>query len=329
MLIVYVLIAIILASFGFLYWMMIRLYQKNKEIDEKNVFLDELLKKSGISMYKAKRVDHQIFYYFKKEIQINKNRQKEIEMALWDAIRNNEFKLQYQPQLNLINNKIASLEALLRWNNPTLGEVDPAEFIPLVEKTGLISLIGEWTLYTACRTNKLWQTQGLSPVSVAVNISPAQFSYHNIAKLIASALDKTKLDPQFLEIEITENAIMEDIDVAIERLNEIKRMGVKISIDDFGTGYTSIKYIKHLPIDMIKIDQSFIKDVPYNKNDAAITNAIISLAHQLGLKVVVEGVETEEQAKFLVKHHCDIAQGYYFSKPLTETEIVEKLFSFS
>lgn len=322
----YVLAIILFASLGFLYWLMIRLYQKSKDIDEKNAFLDELLRNSGISMYKTKNIDHQMFYYFKKEATpVDRTRQNKIESSLWKAVNHNEFDLHYQPQINLIDNKIVGVEALLRWNNPVIGDVDPAEFIPLVEETGLISLIGEWTFFAACRTNMLWQQRGLHPIYVSINISPKQFAYQNIAELIATALKETRLKPHYVEIEITENVVMEDIELAVKRLNEIKRLGVKISIDDFGTGYTSLKYLKYLPIDKIKIDQSFISGIPDNKNDAAIVSAIIALAHQLELQVVVEGVETATQLQFLQEHHCDIAQGYYFNKPLNENEIIELL----
>ena len=321
----YILIGFLVIGLAYLYWTVFRLHRKHIEANEKNAFLDELLRNTGISMYKTKRIDGEVLYYFKKDAPIETDRNRQIGPALRNALINNELILYYQPKFDLTAKKIVGAEALLRWNNPALGLIDPLEFIPLTEETGLIINIGEWALYEACRANKSWQDQGYEPISIAVNISAKQFNYQNIPELISRVLTNSGLNPSYLELEITESAIMEDVELGIKRLNEIKKMGVKISIDDFGTGYTSIKYLKHFPIHAVKIDQSFIKDLPEDKNDAAITAAVIALAHQLELIVVAEGVETQEQLAFLTEHACDIIQGYYVAKAAPEEEFLSLL----
>jgi EAL domain-containing protein (putative c-di-GMP-specific phosphodiesterase class I) len=212
------------------------------------------------------------------------------------------------------------MEALVRWQHPTNGLIPPMQFIPLAEETGLIVPIGEWVLRTACARNKSWQEQGLPPLCISVNLSARQFAYENLLQDVARALNETGLDAAFLELEITESMVMHDPEHAIELLNNLKAMGISISIDDFGTGYSSLSYLKRFPIDSLKIDRSFIKDLPLDGNDAAITQAIIAMAHGLKLKVIAEGTETGEQLSFLRAHECDEMQGYYFSKPLPERE---------
>lgn len=325
MVIAFLLAIFLIISTACLAWTAFHLEQKYREIGEKNAFLDELLKNAGITMYKAQRIEGDVFYYFKKDSPLETEKNKQIVPALWNAINNNELVLHYQPKLTLSDNKIVGVEALLRWNNPTLGLIDPVEFIPLTEETGLISHIGEWALREACRVNKAWQNQGYGHISVAVNISPKQFAQQSMPELISKILIETGLQPEYLELEITENAIMENIELATKKLTQIQRMGVRVAVDDFGTGYTSIKYLKHFPLHAIKIDQSFIKELPLNKNDAAITSAVIALAHKLGLTVIAEGVETSEQMAFLLEHNCDVIQGYYFAKPESEEELRQRL----
>jgi len=284
--------------------------------------LEDLQRNADVAMYKAKRAGSGIFQYFTKEMNLTAHEHIQMEAALRKAISNNEFVLYYQPKLNLKDGNIIGVEALIRWESTEFGIMNPAQFIPLAEETGLIMQIGEWALREACRTNKAWQTEGYQPVCVAVNLSPKQFRHQDITQLVASILAETRLSPEYLELEITETAIMDNVESAINKLNDIKQIGVKISIDDFGTGYTSISYLKKFPISVLKIDQSFIKGIPENQNDTAITSAVIALAHSLDMKVVAEGVETPEQLQYLANHHCDIVQGYYLSRPLPKQKII-------
>ncbi len=287
--------------------------------------LEDLQKNADKAMYKAKKAGGSIFQYFTKEMNLEAHEHIQLETALRKAIQNNEFVLYYQPKLNLSDGSLNSLEALIRWDNPELGMISPAKFIPLAEDTGLIMQIGEWVLQEACRANKAWQDQGYQPICVSVNLSPKQFRHQDIALLVANVLANTGLDPQYLELEITETAVMDNVEIAICKLNDIKRMGVKMSVDDFGTGYSSISYLRQFPISILKIDQSFIKGIPTNQNDLAITSAIIALAHSLDMKVVAEGVENADQLQYLADNNCDIVQGYYLSRPLPESKIILQL----
>lgn len=284
--------------------------------------LEDLQHNADIAMYNAKLAGSGVFQYFTKEMNREAHEHIQLEVSLRKAINNNEFILHYQPKLHLSDGGIAGVEALIRWESPELGFISPSEFIPLAEETGLILQIGEWALREACQTNKAWQTEGYQPISVAVNLSAKQFQHPDIAQLVQSILKETGLESKYLELEITETAVMENVDSAINKLNDIKNMGVKISIDDFGTGYTSISYLKKFPISLLKIDQSFIKDIPNNQNNTAITSAVIALAHTLGMEVIAEGVETAEQLQYLADNQCDTVQGYYLSRPLSESKIV-------
>lgn len=286
------------------------------------VSLEDLQHNADIAMYNAKRAGSGVFQYYTKGMNREAHEHIQLEVSLRKAIHNNEFVLYYQPKLHLSDGSIAGVEALIRWENPELGFINPAEFIPLAEETGLILPIGEWALREACQTNKAWQTEGYQPISVAVNLSAKQFQHPDIAQLVKSILKETGLEAKYLELEITETAVMENVESAINKLNDIKNMGVKISIDDFGTGYTSISYLKKFPISLLKIDQSFIKDIPQNQNNTAITSAVIALAHTLGMEVIAEGVETAEQLQYLADNQCDTVQGYYLSRPLSESKIV-------
>lgn len=287
--------------------------------------LEELTKNADMAMYKAKRSGGGVYQYYTKEMDRIAHEHIKIEEALRKAISENEFVLSYQPKLNLADGMIVGVEALIRWESPKLGIVSPGKFIPLAEESGLIIPIGEWALREACRANKSWQNLGYKPISMAVNLSAKQFRHQNIALLVEQVLKETGLDPQYLELEITETAVMDDLESTVNRLKDIKGMGVQISIDDFGTGYTSIHYLKQFPISGLKIDQSFIKGIPDNQDDVAITSAVIALAHNLGIKVVAEGVETAEQLRYLADHNCDIVQGYFLSRPLSETNILLQL----
>lgn len=287
--------------------------------------LEDIQRHIDIAMYKAKHAGGGIFQYFSKEMNTEVHQQMQLEMALRKAISNNEFILHYQPLLNLKNGKIHGVEALIRWENPELGLVSPAQFIPLAEENNLIMQIGEWTLKEACRANKAWQEEGYAPIKMAINLSAKQFQHPDIAQIVENVLLETGLNPDYLELEITEAAIMVDVKNAAQKLMELKKMGVHIAIDDFGTGYTSISHLKKFPVDILKIDQNFIKGIPSNHNESAITNAIIALAHSLKMTVVAEGVETAEQLQYLANNHCNIVQGYYLSRPLPEQKIILQL----
>lgn len=282
--------------------------------------LQSLLKNADVAMYRAKELGKNNFQFYSAQMNIHTLERLALESSLRGALERNEFVLHYQPKVDIRSGRIIGMEALVRWQHPTKGLIPPMQFIPLAEETGLIVPIGEWVLRTACARNKSWQEQGLPPLCIAVNLSARQFTYENLLKDVARVLNETGLDAAFLELEITESMVMHDPEHAIELLNKLKTMGISISIDDFGTGYSSLSYLKRFPIDSVKIDRSFIKDLPLDGDDAAITQAIIAMAHGLKLKVIAEGAETGEQLSFLRAHECDVMQGYYFSKPLPEHE---------
>jgi len=239
-----------------------------------------------------------------------------LETRLKRAIEKEEFKLFYQPQVDLETGKMVGMEALLRWEVSDLGMMPPSEFIPVAEETGLIVPLGEWVLRTACAQNKQWQNAKLPPISVSVNLSGRQFHHQNLVEKVEAALRESRLEPQWLDLEITETYAMQDSDFTLATLKDLKRMGVHISMDDFGTGYSSLSQLKHFPIDTLKIDRSFIKDLASDPKEEAIVSAIIVLAHSLGMDVVAEGVETREELAIVKKHRCDKIQGYLFSRPI-------------
>ncbi|HEX2548471.1 MAG TPA: EAL domain-containing protein [Gammaproteobacteria bacterium] len=283
--------------------------------------LEDLLKNADMAMYKAKRAGGGVYQYYTEEMNLEASAYIELESKLRKAILNNEFILHYQPKYTIKDGQICGVEVLIRWESPEQGLIMPEKFIPIAEETGLIMQIGEWVLREACKTNKTWQDQGFNPVSIAVNVSAKQFKHQDLIKLVQDVLQETGMAAEYLELEITETAIMENVESAITKLIAIEKMGVKVSIDDFGTGYTSISYLKQFPISILKIDKSFIKGIPLNQNDNAIASGVIALAHSLGLLVVAEGVETNEQLQYLAEHNCDIVQGYYLSKPLSNAKI--------
>ena len=239
-----------------------------------------------------------------------------LETDLRNAALRNEFVLYYQPKASCANGHITGAEALLRWNNPRRGIVSPDQFIPLLEETGLIVTVGRWVLEEACRQLKAWQDEGIALPSVSVNLSARQLQSDSLLKDIADTLASSGLRPGCLDLEITESMLMQNADTAIRTLSGLKKMGVTISLDDFGTGYSSLAYLKRFPIDAVKVDRSFVRDIAADSDDASITRAVITMAHHLKLKVVAEGVETAAQLALLISHHCDIIQGYFFSRPL-------------
>ncbi|MEK0317292.1 EAL domain-containing protein [Cohnella sp. 56] len=242
---------------------------------------------------------------------------------LGQAIDRNQLLVYYQPQLHIRTGRIMGVEALLRWQHPTLGIVSPGEFIPIAEETGQIIPIGEWVLRQACAQIKAWQDNGMEPFTVSVNLSPRQFEQSSIVDTVSAALTDTGLDARYLELEITEGMTM-DVERSSATLNELKKLGVKISVDDFGIGYSSLNYLKRFPIDTLKIDQSFIRDCTTDESDAMIIKTIISMAHHLNMNVIAEGIETPEHLIFLQQHLCDEGQGYLFSRPLPADQFLQE-----
>jgi EAL domain-containing protein (putative c-di-GMP-specific phosphodiesterase class I) len=245
--------------------------------------------------------------------------------ALRFALERGEFELHYQPCVDLNSGEIRSVEALIRWQRPEHGTIPPGLFIPLAEETGLIIPIGEWVLRTACVQAKAWQGIGNRNLRVAVNVSARQFSQKNLAELVQRTLIESGLEARYLELELTESALLNDNEALTETLRQLKHIGVSLSLDDFGTGYSSLSHLRRFPIDIVKIDRSFINDVTTNVNDASIANAIIAMARSLDVYSIAEGVETESQAAFLKKNHCDAIQGYYLSRPQHATAITQIL----
>lgn len=281
--------------------------------------LDELIRCAENALYQAKIRGGNTYCFFTQEMDAEARAKMEMEILLRDAAGNGELQVVYQPKISSIDGHIVGAEALIRWNNPVLGNVSPVRFIPLAEETGLINQIGEWVLHQVCGQIRSWQDQGLGRIKIAVNLSGHQFRRHDINLLVETMLHRYDVPAAALDLEITESILMEDTDKAIKVLQQLKQIGVTISLDDFGTGYSSLAYLKHFPIDSLKIDKSFVDSVHHNSGDAAIACTIISLAKNLKMNVIAEGVETEPQFKFLQAQGCDQIQGYYFSKPVTAT----------
>lgn len=281
---------------------------------------EELLKQADISMYKAKQNGGNQFLFYEEHQQLEVIETLELENGLRKAIEQNELSLFYQPKVNIRSGQTYGVEALIRWNHPTLGIVSPMNFIPIAEKTGLIVPIGEWVLRTACEKAKMLLDQNIE-IRISVNVSMVQLLQDNFVKTIADILSSVDLPAKFLELEITETVAMKHKEFTIKVLSALKNMGVKLAIDDFGTGYSSLNYLKEMPIDIIKIDKSFIWDMKESKFDLTLIESIISVCHSLNLTVIAEGVETEEQYELLRMKDCDDVQGYLFSKPLPEKEL--------
>jgi diguanylate cyclase (GGDEF)-like protein/PAS domain S-box-containing protein len=281
---------------------------------------DTLLRNADAAMYKAKHHGGNTFRFYTGDMNAEAMRRLELESGLHRALGHNELILHYQPMLNLTTGEVSDAEALLRWRTDDGGLISPAEFIPIAEQTGLILPIGEWVLRTACMQARRWQLSGME-MRVAVNLSTRQFRDHNLADMVRKCLAESELPPRLLKLEITESAVMDDADVATDILNELKKQGVQISVDDFGTGYSSLAYLRRFPIDQIKIDRSFVQDMSENTDAAAIVRSIISLARNLRLQTVAEGVETEAQRDLLVQAGCDLLQGFLFSRPLPAENI--------
>ena len=238
-----------------------------------------------------------------------------MENGLRRALENNEFEIHYQPQIAIDGGSIIGAEALLRWRHPQRGLIMPDEFIPVAEDTGLIVPIGEWVLRTACAQYAEWRHNGLPPIRLAINISARQLRQKNLAEIVAEVLATNGISPADLELEITETSLVQNTDGAAVALRELKKLGMMLSLDDFGTGYSSLSYLRRFPIDVLKIDRSFVRDISSDPSDAVLVRAIIDLAHSLGMTTVAEGVESSAQLYFLRSHKCNFAQGYFIGRP--------------
>jgi diguanylate cyclase (GGDEF)-like protein/PAS domain S-box-containing protein len=282
--------------------------------------VDELLRNADLAMYQAKAEGRNAYRLFAANMNTVAREAIVLETDLRHALDRQQFVLYYQPQIELKSGRIVGAEALLRWQRPGVGLVKPAEFLPLAEENGLIVPINEWVLREACTRAKAWSDAGFPPLRVAVNLSPIQFRRQDIRQFVTSVLDQTGLDPSLLELELTESILMQNAEAAAVKLRELQELGVTFAIDDFGTGYSSLAYVKNFPVDRLKIDQCFLRNLLDDPSDAAIVRTIINLGQSLGLKVVAEGVESAEQLEFLRNEGCDEVQGYYFSQPVNVTE---------
>jgi diguanylate cyclase (GGDEF)-like protein len=283
-----------------------------------------LLKNADTAMYFAKEQGRNNFQFYSETINENALEKLILESHLRKA-STNEFVVHYQPQVDLRSGRISGAEALVRWQHPEYGLLSPVKFIPLAEETGLISTIGKHVCFTACAQNKTWQEAGFSPIRMAINISMYQFNQRDFIRMLKGVLNEVGLAPEYVELELTESIVMQNIEYTASTLNELKAFGIHCAIDDFGTGYSSLSYLKNLPIGKLKLDKSFVNSLTKDPNDDAISKAVISMAHSLNLRVVAEGVETAGQLEFLRAHHCDEAQGYLFGKPLPAREFVQLL----
>lgn len=288
---------------------------------EDGLDFETLYQHADTAMNRAKQDGRNGHRFFMPEMQIRSERTLLLENALHRALERDEFFLNYQPQLSMDGSKVIGVEALLRWRHPELGLVSPAEFIPLAEANGLIVGIGNWVLWTAAKQMRAWIDDGLEPMVMAVNLSAVQFRQANLSALVTEVLEQTALEPEYLELELTESVAMNDPVKAIAVMKSLHDLGVHMSIDDFGTGYSSLSYLKQFKVYKIKIDQSFVRDIATDADDRAIVSAIVQMARSMGFRTIAEGVETVEQRDFLLTQWCDEAQGYLFSRPLSADEL--------
>jgi len=287
--------------------------------------VEELMKCADVAMYRAKERGRNGFQFYTPDMNARAQELLLLENSLRQALSKGQLEIYYQPQLDMWTGEFFGAEALIRWNHPEKGLLLPAEFLSLAEETGLIMSLTEWVLKTSCRQNQLWQEAGFQPLVLAVNITPRMFQQPELIPMVSKALEGSGLDPRYLELEVTESMIMQDLEATIRTMEELVRMGVSISIDDFGTGYSSLSCLRQLPIKKLKIDQLFVRDISSNPNDVAIAASVIALANSMNLGVIAEGVETKEQLKFLQDQGCRQGQGFLFSRPLPAAE-VEKVF---
>jgi EAL domain-containing protein (putative c-di-GMP-specific phosphodiesterase class I) len=282
---------------------------------------NSLMKNADLAMYRAKEHGRNIYQFYSEEMNTNAIKRLRTEYELRRALERNEFELYYQPKVCLTTQQVVGVECLIRWHHPERGLLSPFEFIEVAEETGAIVDMGNWIIQEACRTGRTLCEQAGRNVQIAVNISPRQFKDHNLVSTIRRNLRETGLEPATLEIEITETMLMADVEAANQTVHKLHELGVRLAIDDFGTGYSSLNYLKKFPINTVKVDRSFVMDIPDSEDDMAITSAVIAMAHRLNMEVVAEGVETRDQLEFLTSHHCEYAQGFLFSKPLPLSSI--------
>jgi predicted signal transduction protein with EAL and GGDEF domain len=286
---------------------------------------DTLIANADAAMYRAKEIGRDNFQFYTSELNTKVHEKLALQEELRNAICRSEFVLLYQPQVDLRTGRVFAVEALIRWRHPVLGVVSPDKFIPMAEETGLIVTIGDWVLHEACRQNRAWQNAGLPPMTMSVNVSARQFADRNLVTRVADSLNQSGLEARYLELELTESLIMQDVAGAVATMKELQALGVHLSIDDFGTGYSSLSYLQRFPIDRIKIDRSFVRDLIENPRDAAIVDAIVLVAIRLGLDVIAEGVETPAQLDALRAHGCAFAQGFLYSQPMSSDAVVRYL----
>jgi diguanylate cyclase (GGDEF)-like protein len=275
---------------------------------------DQLMKNADLAMYKAKERGRNNFQFFREDMNASAERKLRTEHELRRALERHELELYYQPKVRISDQRIVGMECLLRWNHPERGLLLPVEFIEVAEETGIIIPIGNWVIGEACRATKHLVASYGAPLRIAINISPLQFRDPNLVQIIRRALRESELEASCLELEITETMLMDAVEAAAMTIDRLHELGVKLAIDDFGTGYSSLNYLKKFPIDTVKVDRSFVKDIPNDPDDMEITAAVIAMAHRLKMAVVAEGVETAEQLAFLSQHNCEYAQGFLFSQ---------------
>lgn len=286
---------------------------------------DQLIKNADSAMHHAKVKGRDQYQFYAGEMNEKARKRLDLEHRLRKALLGGEFLLFYQPKVRMDCNSLTGMEALIRWNEPGHGLISPADFIPVAEESGLIGPIGHWVLEEACRQNKAWQNQGLKPLRVSVNASAHQFRDRNLVEKVREVLDRTGLDPKWLELELTESMLVGDMDQVVGKMKALRELGIHLSIDDFGTGYSSLSYLARFPITTLKIDRAFVRDVETNPFTAEIARAIIGLSRGLNLEVVAEGAEEAAQVAFLKENGCDLVQGFYFSKPLPAAEFEARL----
>jgi diguanylate cyclase (GGDEF)-like protein len=286
---------------------------------------DDLIKNADVAMYRAKELGRNNVQFYTAEMNRRANEWLDLENSLRRAMEREEFLLFYQPRVDVVSGRMVGMEALLRWKRADGTMVSPGVFVPLLEETGLIMLVGDWVLQTACLQQAQWRSAGLPLVPIAVNVSPRQLHDQSMAARVREIVTDCNADPGMLELELTESSLMRNPEEVVRMLSEIRALGVRIAIDDFGTGYSSLSYLKRFPLDCLKIDQSFVRDITTDEDDGAIVRTIISIARQMNLKVVAEGVETAEQLAFLKALDCDEAQGYLFARPMPAGEIGDRL----
>ena len=284
--------------------------------------MEDLLRSANLAMYQAKSEGGNLHRFYVADMTMRAREAAELDTELRQAIAEEQFTLFYQPRMDLATGLIIGAEALLRWHRPGIGIVAPGVFLSQVEENGLILPLSEWVLKEACQSAVEWQHQGLPGIRVSVNLSALQFRKQNVPLLVENVIAETGLDPALLELEITENIMLEDTDAVVRDLHRLRELGVSISIDDFGVGYSSLQYVKHLPVDRIKVDRCFIRNITTDPNDAAIVRAIVNLGHSLDLTIVGEGVETAEQLAHLRIEGCDEGQGFYLGKPMPIREFI-------